>query len=136
MKLEAEEIFELHVLCEESIVVGKNEEGILRVIPIIGGTFKGKLNGTVVSGGADWNTEYETGSHVFAKYLLETEDGEYIAVENEGYWGERVTEICTVPKFTVQDNEKLGWLNTGVYVASLKSGNIRGEIVIVVYRMK
>lgn len=135
MWLEAEEIFRLHVICEKPLEVGKNPEGILRVIPIIGGTFNGKINGKVVPGGADWNTEREQGAHVFAKYLLQTEEGDYIAVENEGFWGENMTEICTVPKFTVKDEKKFGWLNTGVYVGSLKGGDNEGEIEIIIYRM-
>jgi len=76
MTLEAELIMKIHVQCEKDMEVKSDGSGYLRVIPIVGGTFEGKINGTVVPGGADWNTQRENGiSHVFAKYLLKTDDG-------------------------------------------------------------
>ena len=84
--LAAEEVMHLTVKVAAPMVVGKTIGGFLLVIPIIGGYFSGdSIKGTVISGGADWNTTLDTGvAHVFAKYLLETNDGEYIAIENEG----------------------------------------------------
>ena len=63
------------------------------MIQIKGGHFKGeKLRGRVVAGGADWNLGVGGDSEatiqsrtVFAKYLLQTDDGVYIAVENLGH---------------------------------------------------
>lgn len=134
-KLDAELIMELHVDCPERLEVGANDWGYLRVIQIIGGSFQGKLNGTVVSGGADWNLGHGgdsqdtvTSTTVFAKYLLKTEDGVYIAIENLGYKS-RVFEnslIQTVPHFHAPRG-KYEWLNYGVYVGSLQ-GAVRDGI--------
>jgi hypothetical protein len=112
----------LHVQITSSKVVGTTGQGWLQVIPIIGGTFTGKdLNGIVVSGGADWNTMRVDGSsHVFAKYLLQTNDGEFIAIENEGLIAPNSTaKIKTRPTFVVDTNGKYRDLNFGVYVGEL-----------------
>ena len=86
LNLATEEVMRLTVKLAAPMVVSKTIGGFLLVIPIIGGYFSGdSIKGTVISGGADWNTTLDTGvAHVFAKYLLETNDGEYFAIENEG----------------------------------------------------
>jgi hypothetical protein len=137
MKLDAELIMKLKVLCNESLDVKNDGSGYLRVIPIIGGTFEGKINGEVIQGGADWNTSRENGTgHVFAKYLIKTQDGEYIGIENEGKINiNDKNYIKTFPKFQVDFNSKYAWLNTGVYVASLEAGNQEGQVEIIIYKM-
>lgn len=140
MQLEAEQILNIHVICQPEMEVKNDGSGYLRVIPIKGGTFEGKLCGEVISGGADWNTARENGiSHVFAKYLLKTEDGEYIAIENEGkinFTSDRQDEIKTVPRFQADDKGPYAWLNTGVYVGALEGGSQPGCVEITIYRMK
>jgi hypothetical protein len=76
----------------------------------------------VVSGGADWNTTHNDGvSHVFAKYLLLTDDGEYIAIENEGFIDPKSeTTIRTTPTFVANKEGKYKFLNHGVFVGSLR----------------
>ena len=77
MELKAEEIIKLHVQCEESYAVKHDGAGYLNVIPIVSGSFDGKIRGQVINGGADWNTRRDNGSaHVFAKYLLRAENGD------------------------------------------------------------
>ena len=88
VQLDAELVMELRADCpeEDRLVVGGNDWGYLKVIQIKGGHFEGeKLRGRVVPGGADWNmgvggdTEDTVSSRtVFAKYLLQTDDGVYI----------------------------------------------------------
>ncbi len=138
MNLESEIIMQLKVQCTPLLEVGDDGRGDLRVIPIIGGTFDGKLRGEVVSGGADWNTDLGEGlAHVFAKYLLKTEDGEYIAIENEGKINFNSSGfIKTTPRFQVSSTGKYAWLNTGVYVASLDGGKEEGQVEITIYRLK
>lgn len=144
-KLDAELIMELKVDCPERLEVGANDFGYLRAIMISGGTFTGeKLRGEVVPGGADWNMGYGgedadtvTSARVFAKYLLKTDDGCYIAIENLGFKS-RVKEnsvVATVPHFHAPKG-KYEWLNYGVYVASLESSTegVRG-VKIKVYKM-
>jgi len=101
MTLDTELIMKLHVNCDLDMEVKSDGSGYLRVIPITGGYVEGKVNGSVVIGGADWNTTRENGiAHVFAKYLIKTEDGEYIAVENEGKIRfDEASKIKTTPRF-------------------------------------
>ncbi|MGB4661454.1 MAG: DUF3237 domain-containing protein [Mobilitalea sp.] len=137
MTLDTEFIMKLHVNCEPDLEVKSDGSGYLRVIPIIGGYVEGKVNGRVVPGGADWNTTRENGiAHVFAKYLIKTEDGEYIAVENEGKIRfDEASVIKTTPRFQANDTGNYAWLNVGVYVASLDSGKEPGQVEITVYKM-
>lgn len=137
MTLEAELIMKIHVQCEKVMEVKDDGSGYQRVIPIVGGTFEGKINGTVVPGGADWNTQRENGiAHVFAKYLLRTDDGFYIAVENEGKIANGSESLIkTSPRFQVDGDSKYAWLNSGVYVGSLAGGEKEGQVEITVYKM-
>jgi hypothetical protein len=124
METNAEPIMELEVDIGESFVVGKTSKGFLQVIPITGGTFSGaKLRGIIVPGGADWNTRMDSGlTHVFAKYVIKTDDGAFISVENEGYLEPDISKpfFKTTPKFQVEEDGKYGWLAHGVYVGSLQ----------------
>lgn len=137
MVLDAEIIMKIHVQCEKAIDVKNDGSGYLRVIPIVGGTFEGKLNGAVVAGGADWNTEKENNIyHAFAKYLLKTDDGEFIAIENEGKMDAKDNRfIKTSPRFQADAKGKYAWLNSGVYVGSLDIGEKEGQIEITIYRL-
>lgn len=134
--LKAQKILDLHVQCTDSLDVKEGPEGYLAVIPIVGGTFEGEICGKIISGGADWNTRKKNGAHVFAKYLLQADNGEYIAIENEGYIGnEQNTVIVTVPHFTANEEGQYSWLNYGVYTGSLKGGKEPGQIEISIYKM-
>jgi hypothetical protein len=136
MNLYAELIMKLHIQCDRDMEVKNDGSGYLRVIPIVGGTFEGKINGEVIPGGADWNTTRENNiAHVFAKYLLKTDDGEFIAIENEGkIIFDHKNFITTSPRFQADWAGKYAFLNTGVYVASLDVGE-EGKIDITVYKM-
>ncbi len=133
-KLDAELIMEVRVDCPERVIVGDNDFGYLRAILIGGGYFTGKLSGKVLPGGADWNNTLGSGDvnaktscEVFAKYLIQTDDGTYIAIENHGYRDKSKTEpfIKTVPHFHAPRG-KYEWLNYGVYVGSLAPEEIDG----------
>lgn len=138
MTLEAEIVLQLHVLCEAPFEVKNDGIGHLNVIPIIGGSFDGLIKGEIVSGGADWNTAREGGiSHVFAKYLIKTDDGHFIAIENEGKicW-EKEDFIKTSPRFQVAQDSPYHWLNSGVYVGSLGVCSKENAVDITIYRLK
>lgn len=138
VSLMAEEVLKIHVRCTPGLEVGKSKDGLLCVIPIVGGSFEGKISGQVISGGADWNTRKSRGAHVFAKYLLQAEDGEYIAIENAGVISDDAEDvkIKTVPSFTAREEGPYAWLNYGVYVGSLESTKEEGMVEITIYRMK
>jgi len=138
MNLAAELITELNIECVKELDVGKSLDGYLRVIGIVGGTFSGKISGTIVPGGADWSTQkQEKIGHVFAKYLLQTNDGEYIAIENSGVidFTDNSSIIKTTPKFTANYHGKYGWLNEGVYVGSLEEGKVPSSVKVKIYKM-
>jgi hypothetical protein len=137
MTLDAELILKLHVQCDMNMEVKNDGSGYMKVIPIIGGTFEGKLNGEIVPGGADWNTTRDNGiSHVFAKYLLKTDDGKFISIENEGKIKfDENSNIKSSPRFQADSSGKYAWLNTGVYVASLDGGKKEGQVEITVYKL-
>lgn len=141
MELNAELVFELTVEVGEVLEVGKIHEGFLRVIPITGGTFSGpNIKGKVIPGGADWNTRVDDKvSHVFAKYCIQTDDGEFITVENEGFNDLTKPQpfIRTTPRFQVREDSKYDWLNSGVFVGSLKtSTSVKSGVDIKIYKMK
>lgn len=140
---------ELRAICpeEDRLVVGGNDWGYLKVIQISGGCFVGKrLRGRVISGGADWNMGVGGGSEdtvhsrtVFAKYLLQTDDGVYIGIENLGHKyvePEKNTFIQTCPTFHAPRGN-YEWLNYGVYVASLSGSTVAGVrgVDIKIYKM-
>lgn len=149
VKLDAKLIFKLSVDCDPAMEIGKTDKGYFKAIPITGGTFEGDalgdgIRGEVVSGGADWNSKLgrdvinnPRASHIFAKYLIKTDDGTYIAVENEGFKGleeGEVTKIATNPRFQVAEG-KYEWLNYGVYVGSLEPRKDKTGVEISIYKM-
>ncbi len=139
-RLTADVILYLRVKITPPLRVGPTGQGTLQVIPIVGGTVWGPLlNGTVVSGGADWNTARDDGlAHVFAKYLLQADDGAYIAIENEGVFDPtREAVIKTRPTFAVDVNGKYRELNHGVYVGELATTpGAQDSVDITIYRLR
>ena len=137
MKLEAEEIMNLKVICSQVCEVNHTPDGILRVIPIVGGIFLGKLEGSILGHGSDWNMERQGScAYASAKYLLKTTDGEFIVIENQGLLDHTDDAfIKTTPRFYANENGKYGWLNHGVYVGSLNMGKEPYAVEITIYRM-
>ena len=86
MKPGLELLFEVRATLESPILVGEVPEGARRVVPIRGGTFEGmRLRGTVLPGGADWQSLRADGvMMVEAQYLLRTDDGVILQVNNRG----------------------------------------------------
>jgi hypothetical protein len=138
--LEAEEIMRLQVTLGQTRAVGDTGAGRLVVIPITGGTMRGaRINGKVVPGGADWNlTLPDCAVHVFAKYLLETDDGEFIAIENEGMIEPNSPSVIkTVPRFMANMEGNYHYLNHGVYAGELSATlGVQDRVDIVIYRLR
>lgn len=118
-----QQVMRILTACAPAVEVGKVPQGILRVIPIIGGRFEGeKLRGTVLNVGADRNISHPNGNaHVYARYLLKTEDGAVIQIENEGVLSEDSGGFVTTPKFAADASGSYAWLNSGVYAGTLKA---------------
>ncbi len=79
-------IFEAKVTLDPPQELGQTNYGKRRIIPITGGTFSGpNLNGTVLPGGADWQTVRADGTaDLEARYTLKTDDGALIYIQNRG----------------------------------------------------
>jgi len=115
--------------------LGDTPAGRRRIIPIIGGSFRGeRLNGRVLAGGADWQIVRTDGvAELEARYTLETNDGARIYVQNFGYRhgpadvlrrladGKPVEPslyyMRTTPRFETAA-ERYGWLNRTICVAT------------------
>ncbi len=125
--LNAEKVMSLHVELGEAKRVGRTPEGILTIIPIIGGTFEGPLiKGTVCLGGADWNISVsETLAHVHAKYWIETDDHIVISVENEGFINPMRNDavIRTTPRFMCDLNSRYAFLTKDIFAGELTGGS-------------
>lgn len=144
MQLDCQRVMTLLVKVEKPLTVGETGEGRLVIIPITGGSFEGetpdggRFSGIVCPGGADWNTALsETAAHVLARYWLETEDGEHIAVYNEGYvdFSREDSAIKTTPRFECDKHGKYAFLTSGVYVGEL-CGAGEDAVRITVYRVE
>ena len=126
MLLETNLVLTLAIEVGEIQEVGKTPRGYLKVVPVKGGSFFGvNIKGRVLPGGYDWNTVINNDTeHVLSRYILQTDDGVYISIENEGYLElkeEHSNRIKTVARFEVSEG-KYHWLNSGVYVGSLETG--------------
>lgn len=132
---------ELRHLCDARIELGPPLEfgdapvGRRRIIPIIGGSVTGeRLSGTILSGGADWQTVFADGSaELDTRYMIETHDGAVIDIRNFGYRhgpaevierlarGEDVDPslyyMRTTPRFQTGD-PRYAWLNRTVFLGT------------------
>jgi len=80
-----EPICDLRVFIGPPIELGQTSFGIRRIIPITGGVVQGQINGVVLPGGADTQLLLEQGQqgHLDARYVIETDQGETIFVQNK-----------------------------------------------------
>jgi hypothetical protein len=125
-----------------TVLIGRPQElGLLdgqrkRIIPITGGTVSGpRLAGTVLAGGADWQTIRSDGvADIWARYSLQAEDGTLISVTNPGFRrgpaevlarvaaGEAVDPALyyfrTTPRFETASAGPHAWLNSSVFVCT------------------
>lgn len=143
-------LFEARLTLDTPQVLGKTNYGLRRIVNITGGTFEGKnLRGTVLPGGADWQTIRADGTaDIEARYTLKTDDGALIYVQNRGIRtgspevlarmarGEAVGPaeyyMRTATSFEVA-GEKYGWLSRLVVVSS--GARLKNEVVLRFYRV-
>lgn len=117
--------------------VGDTPQGVLRMIPILGGTFEGpRVRGRVVPGGVDWPVKRPDRVTVIeAGYALQTDDGVLIRVRNEGLGVppencQGRTYVRTVPRVEAPEGP-YGWLNQLVLLGTLNApGGAEDEVVI------
>ncbi|GIG39259.1 DUF3237 domain-containing protein [Cellulomonas phragmiteti] len=66
--------------------LGLGRTGQRRIIPIVGGTVTGRVSGTILDLGADWQTVlHDDVAELDARYAFRTPDGALVEVVNRGY---------------------------------------------------
>jgi hypothetical protein len=144
--------FTLDVHLAPPIEVGEVPGGFRRVIPITGGTFDGPmLSGEIMPGGADWNLVRPDGIvHLWARYTLKTDQGEYVMITNEG-WGtqddatmQRIFSgtfddtddwYCrTHPRFEA-GSPRLDFLQRSVFVGTLRPPTRPDRVVVDIHQL-
>lgn len=122
------EVFTESVTLGGSLSVGASKRGTRNVIPITGGTVTGKLAGSVVNAGADYQLVGGT-TTLDARYVLTSSDGETVVVRNCGPFG------ALVPLFETRSAGPYGFLNTGKFISS-DPGSAGGGVKITFYELK
>lgn len=105
-----------------TISLGTSKRGRRLIVSITGGVVSGKLQGTVLSGGADYQLFSDAGYALDARYTIRTDDGELIIVRNCGL----VNRL--VPVFESAAAGKYAWLNENKWLSStpeLGAGSVK-----------
>lgn len=145
-------LFELTATLDKPQELGVTKYGRRRIIGINGGHFEGpNIRGTVVPGGADWQTLRADGTaDLVATYAIRTDGGETIFIENTGIRtatpqvlqrlasGEDVPPneyyMRTAAKMEVNEDSQYAFLNKAVIISSgIRRAN---SVVIRFYRVK
>ena len=127
------------------INVGESKRGIVRVIPITGGTFAGpKIKGEVLPGGEDSQLVRPDGdTELNARYLLKTDDGYVIQVTNKALIhtdSKTKAFYCkSVLDLEAPKNSPYDYLNHAIFIGTLTMPALKvGEepyVVIGVYKL-
>ena len=143
-------VMRLCVEIADPLELGDIHGNTRRTIPITGGYFEGPLlRGSVLQGGADWQTLRPDGVTVLhALYTLRTDGGKLIAVENRGLRhgppglanriaaGERVSPaeyyFMTTPRFETSAPD-LQWLSGSIFVGQAERE--KNHVIINVWRV-
>ncbi len=132
---ELEFLATLHVQVAPPQEVGDTMFGRRRVIPLLGGTVRGPvLNGTILPGGADFQSiRSDTYTDIQARYVIETDEGERIYVENTGIRTGSAEDIAAIARGEPVDPARIyfrsyprfetasptwWWLNTHLFVGT------------------
>ena len=118
-------VFTEAVTLGASLSVGASKHGTRNVIPITGGTVSGRVSGSVVPGGGDYQLIGAT-TVLDAKYVLSSKDGEFVVVRNCGPMG------ALVPLFEARSAGPYAFLNSNSYVSS-DPGSAAGGVGITFY---
>ena len=133
--LQTEFVYEAIVEIAAPVEVGPTPQGTRRYIPITGGSFEGpKIRGTILLGGADWQTTRPDGvTEVDALYSIRTDDGTVIIVRNCGVIAAG-GYMRTAPRFVAPAGSH-AWLNESQFVGSVSGGPRPGTVIIRVFRV-
>jgi Protein of unknown function (DUF3237) len=144
-------VCELAVSIGKAQMIGETSTGTRRIIPILGGTFKGpNMQGVILPGGADWQIVTKDGiAYLDARYTLQTDDSVLIYISNTGIRvaseevlkklsnGEQVDPDAyyfrTIPVFETTKG-KYDWLMKSVFIA--KGIRNPDNVIIQVWRVE
>ena len=137
-KLESEFLFEIKVVLDSPIDIGKTPLGKRVIYPVTGGTFEGpKLKGKVLSTGADWGLNLDSEIlKLDVRILFETDDSALIYVTYTGFIyknSDNSTYFRIIPVFETS-SEKYRWLNHTIAVGVGRG--IKGGVAYRVYAVK
>ena len=121
-------VFTETVTLGSSLSIGASKRGTRNIIPITGGTTTGRVIGSVLSGGGDYQL-IGSSTKLDARYNLSTSDGEFIVVRNCGPMG------ALVPQFEARVGGPYAFLNANTYVSS-DPGSASGGVSITFYDKK
>ena len=121
------EVFTETVTLGGSLSVGASKRGSRNVIPITGGSITGKLTGSIVSAGADYQLVGGT-TTLDARYVLSSNDGETVIVRNCGPFG------ALIPQFETRAAGPYAFLNSGKFISS-DPGSAGGGVKITFFEL-
>ena len=135
-----EYVVRLNVSLGQAFMVGDNGKGTRTVIPITGGTFKGKdIQGEILPGGADYQMQVDGRTEIEAIYCIRTDDGVNIHVRNCGIikmGGQGGMYFRCAPKFEAPKDSKYAWMNESLFLCQPSFGGAGGGITLDVWRVK
>lgn len=99
-------------IADGTVSVGASKRGTRNIVPITGGTTLGRIEGSVLSGGADYQLNASGQFTLDARYTLKTKDGEIILVRNCGPIG------GLVPVFEAKKDGPYAWINANTWLSS------------------
>jgi hypothetical protein len=117
-------VFTENVTLGSSLSIGASKRGTRNIIPITGGTTTGRLAGSIVSGGGDYQL-IGTTTKLDARYVL-APGAEFVVVRNCGPLG------ALVPLFETRADGPYAFLNQNTYVSS-DPGSGSGGVSITFY---
>lgn len=125
----------LTVQVDAPVEAGATPFGQRRVIPLLGGTVDGPLlKGRILPGGADFQSiRSATYTDIHARYMIETDDGDRIYVENTGIRVASAEDIAAISRGQPVDPARVyfrsiprfetaapqwQWLNTHLFIGT------------------
>jgi hypothetical protein len=111
-----------------SVSVGASKRGNRNIIPITGGTTQGRVQGSVLSGGADYQI-IGAAFELDARYTVHTDDDELIIVRNCGPVG------ALVPVFETRADGPYAFLNENRWLSSDPSVGL-GVVNLTIYELQ
>ncbi len=116
-------VFTIDVSVQAPVLLADSSAGRRVFIPIVGGTVRGSsLRGEILAGGGDWAVERPSGvMDIHAHYLIRSDDGVVIEVDNRGHWREVPGEspyFVTTPVFSV-GSDRYRWLTHHVFIGMM-----------------